>query len=337
METKNCEKFQNEINNVFNKKSKELDSELENITKELELDTKEMEEGAPDTSGPGVVFDIDLDVKMVEHSIKLHLPSVNIKDEKLSLHVPQVEMKNKEIIFHTPSTRMVRKRTGSHPETKCTKKYKKIKVGGFTRKIPYPHCTTTWKPIYTDVPEVFMQEQKIVFGYPEVKMKLTEFTMGIPEFSMEPREIKFHLPSITIKRISAEVREMERKAKELEGEYSERTETALEDFRHELGEDISEPHTELFVCLRGNIEYNRDQALKDVDVVINSLSAGIKQLKENDTDSDNEYLQSLEKERSNLLREREKIVGEFDGALSSLEVSQQESLNQILSGIHADS
>ena len=326
MSIPNCKNFEIEFDSVLQTKEQELSAEFAEFSQDLQQEANELEKDIPNTSGVDVVFDIDIDVEMIEQTVKFHLPVTKIENQKMSMHLPVLKTNEQTIVFHTPSTKMVRKKIGSHPETTCKTKYKR--VAGV--KVPYPECKTIWKPNYADIPEVFMQEQKIIIGIPEVSMKPKDLIIGVPVFDFKEHALKFDLPSIKIKQTSTERKEVKKRAEDLNNEAEIRKEQILSEFQSELSHEIVAPHTELFDCYRAGIESRRDEATKEIDAIIGSMNASIKQLKENNTDADDKYLAQVEKKRNELVVERKNIISKFDKALINLEKQQKSSLQEII-------
>jgi hypothetical protein len=110
-------------------------------------------------------FVVETSMKRVD--ISLDLPEVTMKNQDWIFDLPTVRMKDSDIIFHLPSIRMKRVKTGEYPEFTCH---------GFP-----PKCTVKWSPIWTDIPEPFMEEHRIVIGIPEFYMNEQRFVVGVPE------------------------------------------------------------------------------------------------------------------------------------------------------------
>ena len=326
-----CERFQAAIERVIRDEELELQSDLKRLSDDFETEIDDIQDDVPDDDEPGVVFTFDIDVDMVEQSFKMHLPRVTTEPKTVKMHLPQSRGRDKEIKFHVPETVMVRKRVGSHPETTCKTKYKR--VGGI--RVPYPHCTTVWKPAYAHVPEVRMKERRIVFTYPEITMKLTEFQIPLPKFSMELKEIKFHTPSITIRDIRVEAREAQERAENAEREFNADTEATLAEFRHDVATGIRGPHTDMFECYRNEILQQREQATKAFEGPLAMVSDAIKNLKNNETDEDRNQITELEKSRADLVKQQKQVEKDFANALKLLQEQQEKSLDDIVAGLQS--
>ena len=97
-----------------------------------------------------------------------------------------------------------------------------------------------------------MITKTITVSYPEIKMERTDFVIGVPEIQTDTRKVIFHTPTITVKRISVEVRETEKRAEDMEREFNKDTEEAVAEFRSDVAGRIEGPHTAMFACYRQN-------------------------------------------------------------------------------------
>ena len=326
-----CIRFQTEIEKLLRDRELSLQSRLKTVSDELETEVKDIEEDSKENTDDGsVVVTFDIDVEMVEQTIKMHVPKVTVESNTFKLHLPQARGRDKEIIFHVPVTVMVRRQIGTHPETTCRTEYKRI--AGV--RVPYPVCETVWKPNYADVPEIQMKERRIVFTYPEIKMQETEFKVNLPRFGLELREIKFKTPSITIRDIRVEARRSQERAEQAEREFNADVETAIGEFRHDVATQVKEPHTKMFECYREELLRQRSDAMSAFDSPIAMLNAGIASLKNNETDDDRDQIAELEKSRDDVIAQSKQVDNSFADALLKLQTSQEQSLREILSGLN---
>lgn len=127
-------------------------------------------------------FKVDLTVRWVDRKIVLNLPQVTMRTTSIKLDLPEVTSHLQEIIFSTPSTRMVLRKVGQYPE-----------FHGFN---------IVWKDILTEIPEIFMEEQRIKLDIPEIRMTTQEIKLDYPDFSWGPTEMVLRLPEVEVKDIS---------------------------------------------------------------------------------------------------------------------------------------
>jgi hypothetical protein len=187
-----CQQYQDAMSTVAGGLSDGFKSKMDAIVSKYKPVFDEIEDDSPNPGTVGGTLNIDFDVTWKDVSIKFDLPEVTMTLQKWNFDVPQVTMKQQEIIFHTPSTRMGTQKVGQYPE-----------FHGFT---------VVWKDILIDVPEFFMQEQKIVMGIPEFKMDTTSIELHVPEFTMKTEEIILGLPQFTLKSVTGEVHNIQERA-----------------------------------------------------------------------------------------------------------------------------
>jgi hypothetical protein len=326
-----CTHFQHAIEKVLTDREPGLRKKLETLSDELEAEAKDIKEDTREDTDDGSVFvTFDIDVEMVEQTVKMHLPKVTMESMTLKMNLPQARGRDKEISYHVPVTVMVRQQIGTHPETICRTEYKRI--GGV--RIPYPHCETVWKPLLADVPKIQMEQRRIVFTYPEITVNETEFIVNLPKFEPELKTITFKTPSITIRDVRVEARRAEERAKRAELEFNADTKAAVAEFRHDVAMHIKEPHTKMFDCIREDILSQRVEAMSKFENPIAMLNAGIANLKNNETDDDRDQIAELERSREDMIAKSREIDKTFSDALAMLQKSQEDSLQEILEGVN---
>jgi hypothetical protein len=161
-------KYQGYINTVLAKFEPEIEA--------LKGDGESLEKDG------GQTFKFDLELKWGEQRVSFDVPQVTMKTQRLSFDIPQVIVRDQEITFSTPSTRMVQHKIGEKPEFHGPK--------------------IVWTPIYIDIPEVFMEEQRFVVGIPEIKMETLEFSLDIPEVTMDRLEWVLKVPELRLGDVS---------------------------------------------------------------------------------------------------------------------------------------
>lgn len=263
-------------------------------------------------------FKFDLTVKWTTKTFRLHLPQVAMKDREVSLDLPQAEMKRQEWIFHTPSIRMKRVKIGEYPE-----------FHGFTVR---------WSPIWADVPEPFMQEQRVVLDVPEFKMGRTSFVIGVPEFSWRETQFKIDIPEITVHDISIviplETEDMQRKASELKadaeryaGDAKAAYQQTTRDFQNRLGSAITENITQRFTTARADLIAKRDHIVAEFEKHLTT----IRMIKGTPAAAENpELMAQMQKNEADILANQAKAVSDIDGALASLQTQLETAIQKAM-------
>lgn len=249
-------------------------------------------------------------------------PTVTVKDQKLIFGVPQVTMKRQDMIFGTPSSRMVPQKVGQYPETFCEDTW--IKVGPLKTK-GVPKCTVRWSDIITNVPEFFMQEQKIAMDVPEFKWEDTEVIMGVPEFSMQRQRWVMGLPQFTVTGFAINAQKIEDQAQGIRSRAADTVEAQKRD-------TVSAVHS-MFSCHRqslqqkkGAVEAQFATSIAQVDAMAQAMaSQGATQIKRADG-----TVVSFVETKAELLEKRKQAIDNFEAALASLDKAEQETILKLL-------
>ncbi len=310
-----------QIDDRFDKELEKLKEELEQKSKELEDSIKKESSGLEkegndiqdDTERPIVEFDID--VSMKPQTWIMHLPQVAMRDQEWSFDVPQVTMKRQDWIFHTPSVRMVTKKTGEKPEFYCD-------TGSFI-----PKCTVKWTPIYIDVPEPFLEEQKISLDVPEFTWDTTSIIIKVPEFTWEETQMKLHVPEFKVNSIrfnwppsvadDAQERgdALKEKANDLERRSAASGKKLEKEFRSKAISIVSQSIRKRFSSARDELENKRIEAMTK----FNESLAMLKGIEDAVSGKENaEFRGQLQENRKSLLEQQKKATLQFDGALKEL-------------------
>jgi hypothetical protein len=296
----------------LSEKSQDLATDIKNKSKDIDPNV--------DTTGPDAWVGGDIDIRWERVDFSLPIPEVTIIDQKWILDLPQVTIKDQEIIFHTPSVRMKMVKTGEYPETTCRIVTKDI---GFGVKIDVPECTTTWSPIYMDLPEPFMQEQRIIIGIPEFKMDRVELILGIPEFKMTTQHFILDLPQVTVKNIKVEAKKAQEKGEALSKESRVRGMKLTEEFKEnaklELGQDVKE----LFYCYEQDLIQQKNSAMKSLEDGVNLLQATIATMVANKVPDDNGSLKNAKSSLKELTDRRVALTEQIEKNIADLHTQQK--------------
>jgi hypothetical protein len=241
----------------------------------------------------GKLFTIEIEMRDVGFS--MDVPQFRMERRDISFDVPQVTMKNRDVIFHTPSVRM--KRVKGPPVWK-------VKCEGGTWRKPIPKCTGWWDDTFFDVPEPFMQEQRIVLGIPEVRMDTVDVAFDVPTSEMKRQDFSFKLPSVTVRSKVDQAKKVESKAKELSRKYEREGELLTQEVRELTKERLAPKLTAVFACHRGQITAQLEAAPKPFDLALASINESLAQLARKGVPSDdNDYLE-IAAQRDKLMSDR---------------------------------
>lgn len=267
----------------------------------------------------GKLFDVEIEMKRVKFA--LDLPEFRMERQDLSFDVPQVTMRNRDVIFHTPSVRMKRVKGPPKPEVKCS---------GTSWRKPIPKCTVRWTDTWFDVPEPFMEEQRIVLGIPEVRMDTTSMALDLPTSTMRTQEISFDIPSIRITSRISEAKEVESKAAELTRRYERESETLSTEVKELSKERLVPRLRAVFDCHRSQVSAQMTAVTAPFDTALASLDASVEQLKARGVPADDDDITALADQRSRILADRATAVGELEKALDQLNAAERQSIDAMI-------
>lgn len=292
-----CGEYQTKFEGAIADASEEFKQQVSILSQEAEKDAKSLEDEAPEGAEIALGVDFTVEPKLTTWSI--NLPQFKLVDKKVaSLDIPEVTVKNRDITFHTPSTKMVLKTVGKYPEVKC-------ELRGIRTK-----CKTVWKEIKTHVPEVFMQEQKIIMGIPEVTMETQEVILGLPEVDWKPVQFKFDLPEIKIEKVEAKTKKIEKKSKKLKIETERKIEDEKAEFKAEIIENVAPFHTAFFDCLKQEALTGIETGIIMIEGNIKSSVDTIENLRRGNVPADHQAFKQLEETKRLLSEQKAKLEQE---------------------------
>lgn len=301
-----------------------LDEKLGALTRDLQEASEKLEEDVReeageidpecDTTGPDVWIGLDIDISWKPAEFYLDLPEIRLVDQKWVLDLPQVQMKDQAVIFHTPSVRMKTVRGPDIPEVVCKMVMKQI--GPIKTNVP--ECTTRMKATYLDIPETFMQEQRIVILVPEFRMGRTEMILGVPEFTMKTQRFVLHLPEVTVKNIRVEAEKARRAGEALAEDARRRGEELRVGFaataKAELGSEVGE----LFACYRHQLEESKKESLVSFESSISGIQAAIASMVSNRVPDDHDQLVAARGNLVSVTTARQAFVEQIQEGLTQL-------------------
>ena len=212
----------------------------------------------------------DFDIGWDETRITFDLPEVTMVRQDWSLDLPQVTMTNQEMIFHTPSSRMGTQKVGQYPE-----------FHGFE---------IVWKDILTDVPEFFIQEQRIVVGVPEFRMDTTAISLDVPEFAMKTQTFIMGLPQFTLKAFKVDI---QLEADVLKASATSEVTAVKQEAAKESIADFSKAANTMFSCFRTSLQNKRLETAALMEPAIIMLQSSISKFESIDSDESRAMVSEL--------------------------------------------
>lgn len=266
----------------------------------LEERVAKLKDDRPD--GPEVALGFDIKVDWKDVPMIFHLPSVTMKDHRVVIGLPEVTMRDRDLIFHTPSVRMVSRKIGQYPE-----------FHGFTVR---------WKDIIVDVPEPFMQEQRIRMGIPEFALRDRDIVLGLPSITMVESRIVLRLPQFTIREVSVIVSDMKSAAEDAKRD----AEAGIRDDLRQVGgqsqQRIVAAVNRLFGASRDKMIEQRDQGLVVFDNLANALRGTLADLRGRQAQGD--VIGNLETSLQKALNDRQTALDQFAEQLTRLETQERQ-------------
>ena len=267
----------------------------------------------------GKLFEIDIVLKDVKFS--MDVPQFKMERRDISFDVPEVTMRNRDIIFHTPSVRMKRIPGPPKPEITCS---------GTSWRKPIPKCTVRYSETWWDIPEPFMQEQRIVLGVPDITMKRNEVSFDVPTSAMKRQEFSFKVPSVTVKNKVAEAKKVESKAKELSKRFEREGELLTQQVKELSKERLVPALTPVFACHRQQIMAQLDAAPIPFDSALASIAASLSQLTAQGVPAGDDDYVGLLAQRDKVLADRAAAIDAVQAALKQLDDAEKQAVEAII-------
>lgn len=277
-----CSIDQNRLQSSIDTIQTSYQSKFKQRSDAAEKDANTIKRDTPQPDDVEAVIGFDVEVGSHIEEIKVNIPEFTMQEQRISLHLPEVTMKQQEWIFHTPSTRMRLQCVNGPIEFVCEDKEECVGGGATRICITRPSCHTRAGPqICTDIPEIFMQEQKVILGVPEVKMTQQDIILNLPAVTMRLQTWKLTVPDITVKNVKAEFKKSEDRAKQLQ-EREKNAMTALSSSMQSEIKATTAPVTKSYIaCSIKQIDEDELTALKDIDNNIAAVSAAIESASKN--------------------------------------------------------
>lgn len=286
-----------------------LQAQLDGIAQRYEDDFRQIQD---DGTALGENYDrpnqveglvgINFTVEWVDHRWIFDLPTVNMREQTWRFDLPEITWDNTDIIFHTPSVRMERTVCGYYPEWH----------GLFDMR---------WSPIYCDLPQVIMEEQRIVLGLPQFAMREQQIILHVPEFEMARQEWVVRIPEFRATEVNAEVRAVQAQGEALQARGDQLSEAMKDEFTGAIGTS--------FDCQEEQLALNRALAVPQMEAGVAALETTIRTLVDNGGDPANVNGRNLVNELAALIVQRDAALISLDDAAARL----QEARAQALAGI----
>ncbi|MCC6735565.1 MAG: hypothetical protein IT534_05495 [Bauldia sp.] len=242
---------------------------------------------------------INFTVEWVDHRWIFDLPTVNMREQTWKFDLPEITWDDTEIIFHTPSVRMETTICGYYPEWH----------GLFDMR---------WSPIYCDLPQVFMEEQRFVLGLPQFAMREQQIILHVPEFEMARQEWVISIPEFRATEVNAEVRAIQAQGEALQARGTELGDAMKAEFAAAIGAS--------FDCQEEQLELNRTVAIPQMEGGVSALQTTIQTLVDRGGDPTNVNGRNLVTELETLVAQRDRAIAALDAALAQLRDARAQAL-----------
>lgn len=328
-------KIQDELKGEIKKVVEETKSKVEKLSDKAE-ETNDVANGAVVTAGTAIGTSIGgptggavgayigdlltkyfvMETGSTTVEIIMDLPQVTMVNQEWRFDLPQVTIKDSDIIFSLPDFRMKRVKTGEYPEVECDNAL-------------IPSCTVRWKPTYTDIPEPYMKEHRIVIGIPEFSMREQKFIVGVPEIKMARQSMSFDVPTITIKTREDIGKEVSDDALEIATEARILIAQKKDRLKSRIKLEIVPKAIEMLKCFKETLEEKRNEIYNSFDPIISQVSDVIKNLKAKGVPETDDDFIKVQNNLNDLLDKRKAAVAKIDKALADLEISSKQTLDSL--------
>jgi hypothetical protein len=243
------------------------------------------------------------------------VPQVTMTQRQISFDVPQVTMKQRNISFDIFEPGMERQKIGEKPSMTC-------------RNNPYfpyqPRCTTTWEPIYADVPVLSKKTVRISTDIPEVRMDRTDMALSIPAVSMNRIDLYYKLPRVTVANPIPDSGPVEEKGKALEQKAN-----AL---ANRINEDAAQGTNALYRCHTDQLVLQRQEVVMQFDSALDQLSSAITSVTRMGANPESFTTESgtvnLVRQFEDLKKQRAAAIEKIDAAIAQMRTDGQSELRK---------
>ena len=261
-----------------------------------------------------------ISVEMARTRFVLGLPTITMRSQGVAIDLPSVTMRNRDIIFSVPSVRMVQVKLGEKPETTCS-------GGGF---LGLPQCTVRWTPIYTDVPQPYMEENRIVLGIPEITMQRNDWRFDVPDVRIEDQEIFFDVPQIKISTRQDAAQHAADAARDLSDQFQAKAASLASAAKERAKERIIPRLSALFSCHRSNLEQQLISLPQQFDPAINQTNQVLGDMAARSIPSSDDDYVRLVAQRDSLLAQRQQLVATLREKIDEISAKEAEAVHAML-------
>ncbi|MFN8891838.1 MAG: hypothetical protein ACK5WA_05710 [Alphaproteobacteria bacterium] len=277
-----------------------------------------------------------VEITNIRYEASLDIPEVTTVDQEIIFDVPEIEMRDNDIIFNFPTLVMKTVEGPSQPVPVCGSRREcvTIEIGPYKDEkcVDVPYCNIEMRPTYLDQPTWEDREQRITLGVPVVVMKPQRFVLGVPEIRMQRQDISFDVPSVTIryqadasKATSAAVENLQKSA---EGQLLQKRLS----FKERMRLEVAPLAIEMFDCHKQQIRNGMTQVASMFDPQIQQLRGALATMLANGVpDTDDDYINAKARV-DGLITKRAEALENLQKALTQLENSSNQSLEQMLNG-----
>ncbi len=297
-----CLSFQDDMKKVAEAAGVELSYKMKAVSDEINGEAGKLHDEAGNQAW------VKFDVTWADVSIKFDLPEFKMVMQNWVLDLPQVTMTNKEMIFHTPSSRMTTKKVGQYPE--------------------FHGLEVVWKDILIDVPEFFMQEQRIVVGIPEFRMDQTTISLDIPEVEMKTQEIVMGLPQFTLREAKVDIQV---KADALKAKAEQQVDAVRAEVAGKSAVDFSKAANTLFSCLRTSLQNKKLETAALMEPAITMLQSSISKFESIDSDESRQMVSDLKSKLATTIQKKQDADAKFESEITTLVNKEQEVVAEFVS------
>lgn len=289
-----------------------------------EAQAKDIEDDAPEGSGPEVALKFDIETGTRTQEFALDLPQVTMKPQTIAFNLPETRMGRQSWKYKVPAVRMKMQCVDGPPEVVCEWKVGWV-LGVKTKKLV---CKTRrGNQICTEIPETYMREVETVLDLPQLTMVRRDFRTNIPEVTMKTTKLSFNVPTITVKNLRTELRELEDRGNALGEQAKAESEALAQSMEAEIAKANADAVAEQYACNRAELEAQRDEKLGEIDAMIQVATAARDKAAEVGA---REMMASNEKVLTDLIAARAAFRTQMDEALARLTSGEQGKLEAAL-------
>lgn len=303
--------------------SREYNDLFEQRRSRVEAEAEEIRRRAPRPNEVEGKFDVQLDIEWRDQRFSLDVPEFSMEEQRILFNMPRIELRQQTWIYHTPSIRMEMRCVNGPPELVCWSD-RECMFGSIC--VDIPRCAIRGgQQICTDVPTLFMQEQRTVLGVPEITgTDEHNMIISLPQIAMRRQDWILRLPEFRLREVRARAETVKRMMQQLQEREGRESAELAEGMQRNIRSLTIDQISAQFACQEQNVRAQFAAAEREIDA--NFLYAASQSLAAAQSVSAADMERAMRATIEELTRGKVALVAQRDRALAELAQSRDRAI-----------